>query len=118
MTIFLLAFWVGEENANPAWEKTAREKNRSGGPWNGSNRTASELRLPFLRSSAVGRRSQGLSCSQGSDRFRIFRASLDDLYGRFPLDDLDLSRQIDIFLILNDLAHVRGWDRYNLHDLA
>ena len=35
---------------------------------------------------------------------------------RFPLHDLDI--KTDVFPILYDLAHVAGWDPYNLHDLA
>ena len=39
---------------------------------------------------------------------------------RLPFDDLDISRQINLFPILYDLydlAHVAGWDPYNLYDL-
>ena len=45
----------------------------------------------------------------------------DDLYDLFPLDDLDLSGQIDQSLIYTrydlHVAYVVGWEPYNLHDL-
>ena len=50
--------------------------------------------------------------------------STDDLYELFPLDDLDLAGQIDLYLIcmilydLYDLAHVAGWEPYGRHDLG
>ena len=41
------------------------------------------------------------------------------MYRLFPLDDLDLSRQIDnLFSIMNDLTHVAWWDLYRRHALA
>ena len=46
------------------------------------------------------------------------------IYRSFPLHDLDISRQIDDIspvlygqYDLYDLAHVAGWDPYDLHDL-
>ena len=37
---------------------------------------------------------------------------------RFLLHDLDISKHLDLFPILYDLAHVAGWEPYNLHDLG
>ena len=37
---------------------------------------------------------------------------------RFPLDDLVLSGKIHLFPDLYNLAHVAGWEPYNLHDLG
>ena len=43
---------------------------------------------------------------------------LHDLYDLFQLHDLDLPGKADRLSILCDLAHVAGWEPYNLHDLA
>ena len=67
---------------------------------------------PFLSSSNSYRTTDETSLSPSrTDHLQI-------VYRSFPVHGLGFSRQIDIFPILYDLAHVSGWEPYSLHDLG